>query len=413
MSINIKYSARFRDAIFYFSGSAPTTGGRKTITREFPGTDRRYVEDLGLLNKTFKIEAIVTTEQEKNKLIAALETPGIGQLSHPTFGLINVTAQPYTVTDNIQNLGYCSFDLTFDVSQENIYPVAKATNISFLQSKISFLDNSIIANFVSKIGISPETLQTAINTADSVLDTFEKATELVDEVRNEVIAVKETVVSLVQAPAAFMGAIKSVVKSVTTFLDDPLDAFDTLKGMFTFKDASKKKSTPVTKKAIEQQRVEETIIQAVNTTVLSTMYDSLTQIDFENNEQLEEIRNQIEELYENTIDNPTDFLIEIPEEEYEEEETEEEREVTEEESDELQSTSVLENLQEVRQLSVDILSEKENTVARVIEVTVYNTTLDEFVFSYYGSLDYLDKIESMNDIEDRSNISGTLRVLAL
>lgn len=411
MSISIRYSARFRDAVFYFSGNAPTTGGRKTITREFPGTDRRYIEDMGLLNKTFKIAAIVTTEQEKDKLIAALETPGIGQLSHPTFGLINVTAQPYTVVDNIQNLGYCSFDLTFDVSQENIYPVAKATNISFLQSKISFLDNSILANFVNKIGISNETLQTAINTVDSILTTFEKATELVDEVRQEVIAVKETVVSLVQAPIGLINSVKSIVKSVTTFMNDPLSAFDTLKGMFTF--TSSKKSKPVTKKAIEQQRVEETITQAVNTLVLSTIYDTLNQIDFENNEQLENIRNQVEELYENIIDNPTDFLIEIPEEEYEPDETEEERELTESESTELQSTSVLENLQEVRQLSVDILSEKENTVARVIEVTVYNTTLDEFVFSYYGNLDYLDKIESMNDIEDRSNISGTLKVLAL
>ena len=409
MSISIRYSARFRDAVFYFSGSASTTGGRKTITREFPGTDRRYVEDLGLLNKTFKIAAIVTTEQEKDKLIAALETPGIGQLSHPTFGLIDVTAQPYTVVDNIQNLGYCSFDLTFEVSQENIYPEVNANNISFLQSKISFLDSSILANFANKIGISPETLQTAINTATNILNTFQKATALVDQVRNEVIAVKETVVALVQAPAAFIGAIKSTIKSVTTFFNDPLAAFDVLKGMFSF--TSKKKSKPVTKKAIEQQRVEETITQAVNTLVLSAIYDTLTQIDFENNVQLEDIKNQVEELYENIIDNPTDFLIDIPEEEYDE--IEEEREITENESEELQSTSVLENLQEVRQQSVDILSEKENTVARVIEVTVYNTTLDEFVFSYYGNLDYLDKIESMNDIEDRSNISGTLKVLAL
>ena len=102
MDLSVKYSGRFRDAKFYFAGSAPTTGGRKTITREFPGSDRRYVEDMGLLNKTFEIDAIVTTEEEKEKLIKALETPGIGQLSHPTFGLINVTAKPYTVVDSIQ-----------------------------------------------------------------------------------------------------------------------------------------------------------------------------------------------------------------------------------------------------------------------------------------------------------------------
>nr|DAH10911.1 MAG TPA: DNA circularization protein [Caudoviricetes sp.] len=403
MSVNIKYSARFRDAVFYFSGSATTSGGRKLITREFPGTNRRYVEDMGLLNKTLDIEAIVTTEREKNKLIAALETPGIGQLSHPTFGLLDVTAKPYTVVDSINTVGYCQFNLSFDVSQENIYPVANASNISFLQSKISFLDNSILSNFASKIGITPATLNTAINTATKVMDTIETATQAVEGVRNGIIAVKETIVDTIQSGSAFLGEVKATINSVTSFFNDPLAAFDTLTNMFDFGDSSETK--PTTQRAIERKRVADTITQATNAAIVSSMYDLISQAEFENDEQLRAKSDVVESLYESLIENPTDFLIDIPE-------TELPTDDEDVDVSELSTTSVLENLQEVRQLANDILSEKENTVARVIEVNTYNTTLDDFVFSYYGNLDYLDKIESMNDIEDRSNVSGTLKVLS-
>lgn len=390
MDLDVKYSARFRDAVFYFSGSASTSGGRKTITREFPGSDRRYVEDLGLLNKTFEIEGIVTTQQEKDKLISALETAGIGQLSHPTFGLIEVVAKPYTVVDSIQTLGYCTFNMSFEVAQKNIYPVANSNNISYLQSKVSFLDDSILASFAEKVGISQDTLQSAIDTATGVVDTFQNAVAFADTVKNEVIAVKEGIVELIQAPIDFINGVKSVIDSVVTFFDDPLAAFDMLINMFSFGDDST--STPLTARAIENKRVSDTITQATNVAIISKAYDLVSNAEFENNIQLETVKEQLEELYQEVIDNPTDFLIEPIDDE--------------------NPVTVLESLQDVRQLSNDILLEKENTVARVVEVNTYDTTLDDFVYLYYGNLDKLDKIDSMNDIEDRSSISGTLKVLS-
>lgn len=390
MDLDVKYSARFRDAVFYFSGSASTSGGRKTITREFPGSDRRYVEDLGLLNKTFEIEGIVTTQQEKDKLISALETAGIGQLSHPTFGLIEVVAKPYTLVDSIQTLGYCTFNMSFEVAQKNIYPIANSNNISYLQSKVSFLDNSILASFAEKVGISQETLQPAIDTATGVVNTFQEATAFADTVKNEVIAVKEGIVELIQAPIDFINGVESVIDSVVTFFDDPLAAFDMLTNMFSFGDDSA--SVPLTVRAIENKRVSDTITQATNVAIISKAYDLVSNAEFENNIQLETVKEQLEELYQEVIDNPTDFLIEPIDDE--------------------NPVTVLESLQDVRQLSNDILLEKENTVARVVEVNTYDTTLDDFVYLYYGNLDKLDKIDSMNDIEDRSSISGTLKVLS-
>lgn len=385
----IRYTGRFRDAIFYFSGSAPTTGGRKTIVREFPGSDRRYVEDLGLLNKSFEIDAIVTTQYEKERLINALETPGIGQLSHPTFGLINVTAQPYTVTDNIQNEGYCSFRLVFNVSQENIYPTSSWNNISFVQTKNSWLNNSIINGFTNTIHIVSDTIQTAIRTVDEVLEVFDIATSAIDEIRYDIDAVKETVVSVIQTPIKFINAIKGIVTSVNTFTKDPKASFNILKKMIT--PISKKKEI-LTAKQAENVKTEETIKQAINLLVLNEIYNVISEIEYDNNEELETIENQTEEIYEGIVNNPTEFLTEIEEDNME---------------------SILENLQEIRQIVNDVLSDKKNTVAKIVEVETYNTTLDDFVFLYYGNLDYLDKIEAINNIEDRSNISGKIKVLAI
>ena len=121
------------------------------------------------------------------------------------------------------------------------------------------------------------------------------------------------------------------------------------------------------------------------------MYNVITQIEYDNNEELENIENQAEEIYESIVDNPSELLIN--------------------EEDNLES--ILENLQEMRQIANNILSDKKNTVAKIVEVETYNTTLNDFVFIYYGNLDYLDKIEAINNIEDRSNISGKIKVLAI
>jgi prophage DNA circulation protein len=50
--------ASFKGVEFHYQDST-IDGGRKTVTHEYPDSRIRYVEDLGQLEKTFSITAII------------------------------------------------------------------------------------------------------------------------------------------------------------------------------------------------------------------------------------------------------------------------------------------------------------------------------------------------------------------
>ena len=101
--------ASFRGAEF-FVDSASTTGGRKTVTHEFPNTDRRYIQDMGLKQRSFTVEAIITGSgaeyfSKRDALLNALETEGPGILVHPFYGQVSVVNDPYRLEEEISSIG--------------------------------------------------------------------------------------------------------------------------------------------------------------------------------------------------------------------------------------------------------------------------------------------------------------------
>lgn len=82
--LDILYVATFRGIQFLIKDGS-TTGGRKNVTHEYPNSDKRYVEDLGLFQKVFTINGTVTGlgvdyTFKRDALIQALEQPNRGIL---------------------------------------------------------------------------------------------------------------------------------------------------------------------------------------------------------------------------------------------------------------------------------------------------------------------------------------------
>lgn len=81
-------AASFRGVPFFVQRSE-RTGGRRTVTHEFPLRDEPYIEDLGRAAATFAVEGYVIGDdylQQKAALLEALETAGAGELVHPYWG---------------------------------------------------------------------------------------------------------------------------------------------------------------------------------------------------------------------------------------------------------------------------------------------------------------------------------------
>lgn len=127
--LNSLLQGSFRGVPFLTS-AVSTSGGRKIITYEFPDSDRRYVEDLGLFEKQFSFDIVTFGVQEeyfdnRDDLIEALDEPGPGILQHPYLingGILEVSVGSYTINEDQTESGKTKFSVDFIVTESNIFP---------------------------------------------------------------------------------------------------------------------------------------------------------------------------------------------------------------------------------------------------------------------------------------------------
>ena len=137
--------------------STEVSGGRKTISHEFPNQDNRYVEDLGLLNETIRITATLPTEDyffAREALKAALELKGYGTLIHPFQGIRQAVCSEYRISEETSELGFINFQFTLIVGQELNFPGAGETAASDIFTEVAtmftFLAVAVTALFLDR-----------------------------------------------------------------------------------------------------------------------------------------------------------------------------------------------------------------------------------------------------------------------
>lgn len=110
-----KQPASFRGVPFLVdSDSVPV--GRRTQLHEFPQRDQPFVEDLGRRTRQYKFSGFVAGDDflvQRDRLLTALDKPGAGELVHPWFGRLTVTAGECEVTHARNELGMVRFSLVF------------------------------------------------------------------------------------------------------------------------------------------------------------------------------------------------------------------------------------------------------------------------------------------------------------
>ena len=132
--------ASFQGAGFKVDVSA-RSGGRRTVLHEFPKRDDPYAEDMGRAAQRFTIAGYVLGADyfdQRDALIAALETEGSGTLIHPTMGEFHVNPGPYSVTEHRERGRIAEFEMSFVEAGSN----GNASPSSDTQSNVSAAANS-------------------------------------------------------------------------------------------------------------------------------------------------------------------------------------------------------------------------------------------------------------------------------
>lgn len=130
--------ASFRGVRFEVD-SESTPVGRRTQTHEFVQRDKPVVEDLGRVTREISLTAFVIGDDcydQRDKLLNALDTPGPGELIHPWYGRLNVTAvEGCKVSHEYREGRMVRFELLFVEDGEKGYPVGVPNTALQLKAK--------------------------------------------------------------------------------------------------------------------------------------------------------------------------------------------------------------------------------------------------------------------------------------
>ena len=148
-----RQGASFRGVPFLVDTDSVSVG-RRTQTHEFPQRDQPFVEDLGKRTREYKVNGFVAGDDclsQRDKLLTALETPGTGELVHPWFGRLTVTAGDCDLSHARNELGVVRFSLVF-IDGMLAFPVQSPNTRRLLSEQAPTLLESIKSRFNTAMG---------------------------------------------------------------------------------------------------------------------------------------------------------------------------------------------------------------------------------------------------------------------
>lgn len=224
---NLK-DASFRGIPFKVLTSS-VEAGRRNVLHQYPFSDEPYLEDLGGEAGIYHINAYIVQNPEnsfdyfpeRDKLKAALDEIGSGDLVHPFYGNLTVgVSGKYKIDESFTDGGIARFTITFVVAgrpKQAEGPVALADDADFRCN--SALD-TIQAVF--------ETIHDVIGYAFLAQEAMNTVSEFVSNTYQSLITVQSTILSTVSQAFATIDLINSTIDNIITFPDQLADSIRTI-----------------------------------------------------------------------------------------------------------------------------------------------------------------------------------------
>lgn len=132
----------------FLTDSDDMGGGRRGATHEYPYRDTPENEDMGHKAREYKLTAYVLGDdyqRQRDRLLGALEAGGIGELTHPEYGIQKVFAKTWNVRHSTTRGREAAIDITFvqegKTRLHQNYPTIK-TNVSASAYKLYSSDST-------------------------------------------------------------------------------------------------------------------------------------------------------------------------------------------------------------------------------------------------------------------------------
>lgn len=383
--------ASFKNVPFLVTGTS-TSGGRKTVTHEFVNSDKRNVEDLGLLQKTFNITAVIASPNyiaKRDNLVRALEEGGRGELIHPFFGKVNVVAKPYTVTENLDALGEATFSLVFERSELNANPQPSGASQATIDKLADTAQESVNTLISDTFKVSKEFVRNfkaaeikLANVADSLLIASRFMTQNsvgIDSFANVVDSFSANARTLINSPSSLGPSIIGLYDSLRGLSDIPEDINKALNTLFDFGD-DEPEIAPLNAERIERKSNNDLIDSSIKTLALVNSYREVVNIDFSTVDDIDNEQDRLDSLFSDVLD-----TLDIDSKN---------------------------DLQEIRTETRAFLDEQRISAKRVITEETKSIPAQVLAFNLYGDVELTQDIIDLNNISDVSFIEGSIQVLS-
>jgi prophage DNA circulation protein len=387
---------KFRNIEFFTLKDGDTSGGRKTVTHEYPNSDRRFVEDLGGRKEIYNLELYTDTTSnfnQRDSLKKALNEKGTGKLVHPFFGQKTVTVKGWTL---FNDFGWSRFNVTFEQSDPSVLPQLDSGNKSLLdklKDQVATLQESRVGEVFDAVGSGFKTFTRGVDKVNDfskqmleVSNAVLNSTSAISDLQNTINDTIDNVALLVKTPTELATRISNIFAQFEVIGERTIDQFNATKGLFGFgeDDSDVKTDTANQRLIISNNNV---LNINIRSNALALGYITAVDINYNNNEELEEVVEILENEYQSLIlivdDDTLDLLRDLRS----------------------QARLVFENLQK--------------TVPNIYTVNLISQqNIHQIVYNYYGnfanSTDFEDKVEqiwTLNEFTNPSKIRGEIKLL--
>ncbi|WP_313430917.1 DNA circularization N-terminal domain-containing protein [Pseudomonas sp.] len=208
--------ASFRGVPFHVdSDSMPV--GRRTQVHEYPQRNEPLVEDLGRITREIKLAAFVIGEDfmlKRDALLNALDEAGAGDLIHPWYGRLTVTATGCSVSHERREGGMARFDLVFVEEGEKGFPPGTPNTARQLEESSETLLQSAIRRYKEAMALVNRARLAVVVLQNGIAGVQMAISQELRQLTGLISSVEALADMLINAPGNFSAMIRGQFSSI-------------------------------------------------------------------------------------------------------------------------------------------------------------------------------------------------------
>jgi prophage DNA circulation protein len=194
-------------------------GGRKVAVHEYPGSDKRFVEDLGKKPGIFRVLGYISSKdnddwlQQARRLTTVLEESTEGILELTIVGPIKAKAQTFSKTLKQTEIGRIDFNITFLISTPNPSPVKAPSSVQTVATTAVNLLDAAEVWLSDSLEVPTQETEARVSGYDGtqhmnvIAETIQNLGQEIDTVTSLTDNVRDNINDFVREPTAYAAAL--------------------------------------------------------------------------------------------------------------------------------------------------------------------------------------------------------------